>query len=119
MPKPRTAKETEKEYMSRCMSDDKMASEYPDTDQRYAVCKSKASETIFSEVVQIIEDGLQLSQGEFKYKDPVTGEFYFFARRGVYKRNGRTLVYVSKSSAGDKSMEDYVFQSKEDRRKDG
>ena len=114
MPKPKNAKETEKEYISRCMSDSKMNSEYPDNEQRYAVCKSKASETIFAELVQIIEDGLQLTKGDFKYKDPVTGEFYFFARRGIYKRNGRTLVYVSKSSANNgKSMEDYVFQDKE------
>ena len=113
MPQPKRPKETEKEYISRCMSDSEMNSEYPDSDQRYAVCKSKASEAIFAELVQTIEDGLQLTKGDFKYKDPVSGEFYFFARRGIYKRNGRILVYVSKSSAGDKSMEDYVFQSKE------
>ena len=113
MPNPRTAKETEKEYISRCMSDDKMAKEYPDSDQRFAVCKSKASATIFSELVQIIEDGLGLTKGDFKYKDPITGEFYFFKRRGIYKKNGRTLVYVSKSSADNKSMEDYVFEDKE------
>jgi len=119
MPQPKRAKETEKEYISRCMSDDKMASEYPDSDQRFAICKSKASETIFNETVKIVEDGLGLrgkwigNKGEFKYKDPVTGEVYFFVRRGIYKKNGRTLVYVSKSSAGDKVMKDYLFQDKE------
>ena len=85
MPKPdERAKETEKEYISS-----------------------------FNKLVQTIEDGLQFTKGDFKYKDPVTGELYFFARRGIYKRNGRTLVYVSKSSADDKSMEDYVFEDKE------
>ena len=68
----------------------------------------------FNKLVQTIEDGLQFTKGDFKYKDPVTGELYFFARRGIYKRNGRTLVYVSKSSADNsKPMEDYVFQDKE------
>lgn len=38
-------KETSKEFMVRCMSDDKMNEEYPDSSQRYAVCmrQSKAS----------------------------------------------------------------------------
>ena len=33
-----TNKESKDEFIVRCMSDDKMASEYPDTNQRYAVC---------------------------------------------------------------------------------
>lgn len=28
----------------------------------------------------------------YKYRDPKTGEIYEFARKGVYTRNGRTLV---------------------------
>ena len=56
----------------------------------------------FTKLVQTIEDWLQFTKGDFKYKDPVTGEIYFFVRRGIYKRNGRTLVYVSKSSKSSK-----------------
>jgi hypothetical protein len=37
IPKPK-AEETEQEYISRCMSDEKLKDEYPD-DQRYAICK--------------------------------------------------------------------------------
>jgi hypothetical protein len=33
--------EHEKEFIQRCMTDDKMVSEYPDTDQRYTVCRTK------------------------------------------------------------------------------
>ncbi len=40
IPKP-TPKETEKEYLKRCMADPTMVSEYKSTDQRYAVCRSK------------------------------------------------------------------------------
>jgi hypothetical protein len=43
IPKP-TASETEKEFVKRCMSDDKMVSEYADIDQRFAVCVSSFNE---------------------------------------------------------------------------
>ena len=33
--------EHEKEFIQRCMTDDKMVSEYPDTDQRYTVCRTQ------------------------------------------------------------------------------
>jgi len=39
IPKPNPS-ETEKEFIKRCMSDDKMISEYEDIDQRFAVCRS-------------------------------------------------------------------------------
>lgn len=37
LPEP-TASETEKEFIKRCMADDKMMTEYTDIDQRFAVC---------------------------------------------------------------------------------
>ena len=40
-----------------------------------------------------------ISEGDYKYRDPKTGEIYQFQRRGIYKKNGRTLVYVSKADA--------------------
>ncbi len=36
------------------------------------------------------------SAGVFKYKDPITQEFYYFEREGVHKKNGKPLVYVEK-----------------------
>ena len=39
IPKPNPS-ETEKEFIKRCMSDDKMISEDEDIDQRFAVCRS-------------------------------------------------------------------------------
>ncbi len=45
MPIPSKRKgEDEKGFMSRCMSDDVMKSEYPSQEQRSAVCMSKATE---------------------------------------------------------------------------
>ena len=39
IPKP-SGSETEKEFIRRCMANDKMISEYEDIDQRFAVCRS-------------------------------------------------------------------------------
>ena len=38
-------------------------------------------------------DGTDAS-AEFKYKDPKTGEVYEYERKGIYKKNGRTLIPV-------------------------
>ena len=32
----------------------------------------------------------------FKYKDPKTGEVYEYEFKGIYKKNGRTLIPVGK-----------------------
>ncbi len=34
----------------------------------------------------------------FIYEDPVTKELYYYQNQGVYKKNGRTLVFVSKAA---------------------
>ena len=45
IPKPRSNEE-KKDFIQRCMSDDKMASEYTNTDQRLAVCSTSYEETL-------------------------------------------------------------------------
>ena len=40
IPEP-TKNETEKEFIQRCMSDEKMNEDYKDKDQRYAVCQAQ------------------------------------------------------------------------------
>jgi hypothetical protein len=37
IPKPKT-KETQKEFVKRCMSNEVMITEYPDTKQRFEIC---------------------------------------------------------------------------------
>lgn len=45
MPIPKPNKNEKKsKFMSRCMGDETMKDEYPDQDQRYAVCQSKWDE---------------------------------------------------------------------------
>jgi hypothetical protein len=39
LPKPRP-QESDNQFMSRCMIDDTMSSEYPNRNQRYAVCNN-------------------------------------------------------------------------------
>tara|TARA_R110000824_G_scaffold5445_1_gene25221 strand:+ start:182 stop:2437 length:2256 start_codon:yes stop_codon:yes gene_type:complete len=34
------------------------------------------------------------AEGKFAYKDLYTGEIYYYSRRGVYRKNGRLLVFV-------------------------
>lgn len=35
-----------------------------------------------------------LAKRTYQYKDPKTGEIYEYDRRGVYKKDGRTLIPV-------------------------
>ena len=83
MPQPKKAKETEKEYISRCMSDNEMNSEYPDSDQRYAVCKSKASETIFHKALKVMED----SVGS---EEEITEDNFYVPAESEYEDFGET-----------------------------
>jgi hypothetical protein len=144
MPQPKKAKETEKEYLSRCMSDNEMKSEYPDSDQRYAVCKSKASETIFHKALKVIEDsvGSEEEITEDNFYVPAESEYEDFGeteeewdiaadRPGLWEnirrkkdREGKNYKPAkpgdpdrpdpdSWKKAQSGSMEDYAFQSKE------
>jgi len=45
IPKP-TSKETKSEFIQRCMTDDKMVSEFENTDQRLAVCSTSYEENL-------------------------------------------------------------------------
>ncbi len=126
MPMPSKKKgEDPKTFMSRCMSDDVMKNEYPDQSQRSAICTSKATEYIsLIEAADFllmqyksksddkagyppncnegyVEKGgkcvpVEKDAASFKYKDPKTGEVYEYEFKGIYKKNGRTLIPVSK-----------------------
>ena len=37
-----------------------------------------------------------IAKGKFAYKDPVTGEIFYYIRKGLYKKNGRILIFVNK-----------------------
>lgn len=117
--------ESHEDFMSRCMSNKNMRKEYPDQQQRAAVCMNKSKSTLQhaddeyysqeygfteelseanivvpsdDEYIDLDEDtevvDLDVALSKYKYKDPKTGEVYTYERRGVYKKNGRTLIPV-------------------------
>ena len=49
IPTPRP-QETKNEYLSRCMGDNTMVNEYPQNDQRYAICQLKWMEEKMEEI---------------------------------------------------------------------
>tara|TARA_R110000751_G_scaffold95018_1_gene185509 strand:+ start:268 stop:441 length:174 start_codon:yes stop_codon:yes gene_type:complete len=51
---------------------------------------SKRKNEILLEVSNSIKE--KEAQAKFKYKDPKTGEIYEYERRGIYKKDGRTLI---------------------------
>ena len=61
------------------------------------------------------QEALKRAQGAFKYKDPVSGELFYFERRGNYKKNGRMLSFVSKA---DLSEPNPVCEDPEPKKKD-
>jgi hypothetical protein len=38
------------------------------------------------------------SDAKFEYRDPKTGEIYFYRRPGIYEKEGRNLVYIGQGS---------------------
>ena len=52
------------------------------------------------------------SKGAYMYEDPKTGELYHYARRGIYKKNGRILVFVKKTK-GDNMTRDFIKEADE------
>ena len=54
IPKPQTS-ETHNEFIQRCMSDDVMVNEYPDEEQRYAVCNAQKVKTMTERLTTRLE----------------------------------------------------------------
>ena len=52
------------------------------------------------------------SKGAFVYEDPKTGELFHYSRKGIYKKNGRTLIFVKKSR-GDKMSTNFIKEADE------
>lgn len=83
------------QFMQRCMTDEVMQKEYPNEEQRTAICMSKSAEGLpyVTAADMVITQG-ESATGKFKYKDPFTGELYYYEYQGVKKKNGHFLIYV-------------------------
>ena len=109
MPLPTPGKnEKEADFMKRCMPISRK--EAKDPKQAVAICMSqfrrKKSKGLLSEAdeayrsTKYIEEAVnenKSSANTFIYKNPKTGELYQYSRKGVYKKDGRTLVFVRES----------------------
>jgi hypothetical protein len=95
MPSPNKG-ESKKDYVLRCMSSEEAKRDFPDSNQRVDFCNSKWSNRGKS------------SAAIYIYEDPRTGELYQYSRRGVYKKNGRTLIFL-RQSKGDVMSTDHIL----------
>ena len=142
MPIPkRNQNENAQKFVSRCMSNETMKKEYPDTKQRVAIClgqtrTKKSKSNIFTQALEILgfdlsyqceecfgseeeltvenlvvpkqEDYIECDESyeecdlsvfaAYKYKDPKTGEIYYFDMRTNHIKDGRNLVYIGVAS---------------------
>lgn len=114
MPIPSKKKGEDKNaFMQRCMGNEKMQKEYPDNQQRVAICMSKAVEDLsYVEAMDFQlsyaknqqemedeeddEDEEEETEAKFKYRHPDTNELYYYQRKGIYQKDGKTLVFMGK-----------------------
>ena len=81
MPLPeRRDDESRENYMSRCMSNDKIAKEFPDQEQRTAVCMSKALEGLSSMAAADFKYNLE----ELGYTEEVTEDNFYIPTTAEY-----------------------------------
>lgn len=64
LPKPNSG-ETEDAFMERCMGDDKMGAEYPDKDQRVAVCMTSFRDAKEQDMSDQNEEVIEYEEGKF------------------------------------------------------
>jgi hypothetical protein len=122
------------------MSNETMKKDYPDNQQRIAICLGQTRRSKSGLLGQVI-DVLQYAMGygncdecdgydeeltvlnlvlpseedyidfnetteefdvtalaSYMYKDPRTGEIFYYDMRGIYEKNGKPLVYIGKAS---------------------
>ena len=94
MPSPKTGEQQSK-FIQRCMSSNESQKSFPEQKQRVAFCHSQWKNKGKS------------SGAIFVYKDPITSELFHFSRQGVYKKNGRILIFVKKSRG--ETMSDHIL----------
>jgi hypothetical protein len=65
------------------------------TAQNYTEPKSEDYVDFKEEVIEI---SFEEAFGTYIYKDPITMEMFYYQNPGIYKKNGRTLTFVSKAA---------------------
>ena len=72
------------------MSDEVMLKEYPSSEQRSAICYSQATEGMTN--LQAADFIFSYGKNKFKYRHPNTNEYFYYSKRGVYKKDNITLI---------------------------
>jgi len=47
------------------------------------------------------------TKAAYEYEDPKTGELFYYSRKGVYRKNGRTLVFKKRTKG--ETMSDHIL----------
>jgi hypothetical protein len=117
-------KESSTSFMSRCMSDETMKSEYSDTKQRVAVCMSKAIEYEGNNLLDQVQTGLLASNcswdddwEEFVVEFELETDIRIYSEEGIViaaEKGGRkvTLNKPFRTPDGPKKFSVYVKNEK-------
>tara|TARA_R110002051_G_scaffold319468_1_gene403574 strand:+ start:320 stop:601 length:282 start_codon:yes stop_codon:yes gene_type:complete len=41
-----------------------------------------------------------MSKGAYEFEDPKTGELFYYSRKGIYRKNGRVLIFKKRTNGG-------------------
>jgi len=127
IPKP-NSDEKSKDFVARCMSNETMQKEYPDSGQRVAICLGQTKSSLIEQVCEILnysdatqdEDGEELTKSNLvipndnDYVDiaELTEEFDLYAISSEYQGRKVTLNKPFRTPGGPKKFSVYVKNEK-------
>ena len=58
--------------------------------------KKEYFDALFEHLSEEEEDGEADTAGDYKYRNPKTGEIFTYTRKGIYRKDGTVLIYKGK-----------------------
>ena len=58
--------------------------------------KKEYFDALFEHLSEEEEDGEEDTAGDYKYRNPKTGEVFTYTGKGIYKKDGTVLIYKGK-----------------------
>jgi len=58
--------------------------------------KKEYFDALFEHLSEEEEDGEEDTAGDYKYRNPKTGEIFTYTRKGIYRKDGTVLIYKGK-----------------------
>ena len=55
--------------------------------------KKEYFDALFEHLSEEEEDGEEDTAGDYKYRNPKTGEVFTYTRKGIYRKDGTVLIY--------------------------